>query len=159
MYNNEMKGLDSAAALTAVMARWQDTPLDYGAYYTCTTSAWGCYVTGSSKPTPSYFGLKAFGEIVRYVERTAATVDQEKTTVLGGRDEKGNFALLISAFSTGDNTFTVTVDQTIDPAKCQVLLLDENHNLSPCLEAEIAGNTISFSNESNSAVALVKISK
>ena len=92
-----MKGLDSAAAITTIMSRWQDTPLDYGAYYTCSTSAWGCYVTGSSKPTPSYFGLKAFGDIVRYPARTAASADNENVTVLGGRDEAGNMALLVSA--------------------------------------------------------------
>ena len=159
MYNNEMKGLDSAAAITTIMSRWQDTPLDYGAYYTCTTSAWGCYVTGSSKPTPSYFGLKAFGEIVRYPERTAAATDAEKVTVLGGKDGEGNAALLISAFSTGDNTFCITLDREIDPAKCTVLLLDENHNLSPCLDAVATGNTVTFANESNSAVALVRIAK
>ena len=159
MYNNEMKGLDSAAALTTVMARWQDTPLDYGAYYTCTTSAWGCYVTGSSKPTPSYFGLKAFGEIVRYPERTAAVADAEKVTVLGGKNGEGCMALLISAFSTGSNTFTVTLDREIDPAKCSVLLLDENHNLSPCLDAVITADSVTFANDSNSAVALVKIAK
>ena len=159
MYNNEMKGLDSAAAITTIMSRWQDTPLDYGAYYTCSTSAWGCYVTGSSKPTPSYFGLKAFGDIVRYPARTAASADNENVTVLGGRDEAGNMALLVSAFSTGDNTFAVTLDKEIDPAKCQVLLLDENHNLSPCLEAVVTADTVTFNNESNSAVALIKIAK
>jgi hypothetical protein len=159
MYNNEMKGLDSAAAITTIMSRWQDTPLDYGAYYTCSTSAWGCYVTGSSKPTPSYFGLKAYGEIVRYPARTAASADNANVTALGGKDEQGNMALLVSAFATGDSTFTVTLDKEIDPAKCQVLLLDENHNLSPCLDAVITADSVTFANDSNSAVALVKIAK
>ena len=159
MYNNEMKGLDSAAALTTVMARWQDTPLDYGAYYTCTTSAWGCYVTGSSKPMPSYFGLKAFGEIVRYPERCAAQSDNEKVTLLAGKNEEGTMALLISAFSTGDNTYTITLDREIDPARCRVLLLDENHNLSPCLDAVVTADTITFASDSNSAVALVTLER
>ena len=80
-------------------------------------------------------------------------------TVLGGKDCEGNAALLISAFSTGDNTFRITLDRETDPAKCTVLLLDENHNLSPCLDAVVTCNTITFANESNSAVALVRIAK
>ena len=157
MYNNEMKGLDAAAALTTVMSLWQDTPLDYGAYYTCTTSAWGCYVTGSSKPTPSYFGLKAFGDIVRYPNRTAAETETQNVTLLGGKDDEGNMNLLVSAYNTGDCNFIVTFDKEIDPAKCQVLLLDENHNLSPCLDAVVTADSVSFTNQSNSAVALVKV--
>ena len=159
MYNNEMKGLDSAAALTTVMARWQDTPLDYGAYYTCSTSAWGCYVTGSSKPTPSYFGLKAFGDIVRYPERTGAQSDNDRVTVLAGKDAEGNFELLVSAFNTGDSRCEITVDRELSGAKCTVLLLDENHNLSQCVEAEVRGDVIAFDFEGNSAVALVKIGR
>ena len=159
MYNNEMKGLDSAAAITTIMSRWQDTPLDYGAYYTCSTSAFGCYVTGSSKPTPSWYGLKAFGDIVRYPERSVSSVDNEKATVLSGRSAEGDMALLISAFSTGDSRFTVTLDREIDAAACQVLLLDENHNLSPVMDAEISGDTIAFEAVGNSAVVLIKIKK
>ena len=157
MYNNEMKGLDAAAAVTTVMSLWQDTPLDYGAYYTCTTSAWGCYVTGSSKPTPSYFGLKAFGDIVRYPNRTAAETETQNVTLLGGKDDEGNMSLLVSAYNTGDCNFIVTFDKEIDPAKCQVLLLDENHYLSPCLDAVVTADSVSFTNQSNSAVALVKV--
>ena len=157
MYNNEMKGLNSAAALTTVMARWQDTPLDYGAYYTCSTSAWGCYVTGSNKPTPSYFGLKAFGDIVRYPDRTGAQSDNDRVTVLAGKNAAGAHELLISAFNTGDSHCEVTVDRELSGRKCTVLLLDENHNLSQCVEAEVKGDVITFDFEGNSAVALVKI--
>ena len=58
-----------------------------------------------------------------------------------------------------ENRFSITLDREVDPAKCTILLLDENHNLSPCLDAVISGSTITFANESNSAVALVKIAK
>jgi hypothetical protein len=40
-----------------------------------------------------------------------------------------------------------------------VLLLDENHNLSPCLDAKITATSVTFANDSNSAVALVRIAK
>ena len=159
MYKNEMKGLDSAAALVAVMSLWQDTPLDYGAYYTCTTTAWGCYVSGSSSVTPSYHGLKAYGDIVRYPVRTVCSCDTEKMTVLSGRDEEKNHALLIAGFSTGDMQCAITLDREIPAGKCKVFLLDENHNLSEDLQAQIQGNTIHFENKSNSFVALVKLEK
>ena len=159
MYNNEMKGLDSAAALVAVMSLWQDTPLDYGAYYTCTTTAWGCYVSGGSSVTPSYHGLKAYGDIVRYPVRTVCSCDGEKMTVLSGRDEENNHALLIAGFSTGDVCCEITLDREIPEGKCKVYLLDENHNLSEALQAEIKGDKIRFENKSNSFVALVKLAK
>ena len=61
--------------------------------------------------------------------------------------------------STGDSRFTVTLDREIDAAACQVLLLDENHNLSPVMDAEISGDTIAFDAVGNSAVVLIKIKK
>ena len=159
MYNNEMKGLNAAAAIVAVMSLWQDTPLDYGAYYTCSTTAWGCYVTGSRKETPSYYALKAYGEIVRFPVRTVSSCDGENVTVLSGRDAENNHALLIAGFSTGDTECSVTLDREIPEGKCQLFLLDEEHNLSPVPEVEISGKTVRFSNISNSFVALIKLVK
>ena len=80
-------------------------------------------------------------------------------TVLSGRDEEKNHALLIAGFSTGDVCCEITLDRQISEGKCKVYLLDENHNLSEALQAEIKGDKIRFENKSNSFVALVKLAK
>ena len=159
LYDKEMKGYDSAAFLTTVMTLWEDTPLDYGAYYTCQSSGWGCYVTGTDTPTPSWYGLKAFGEIVRYPERLQAVSSRQNVSVLAGKDADGNSAMLISAFKTGNLDYKITLDSPVDAAKCEIRMLDNFHNLSLVEDAVIENNTITFSSNSNSACALVKIAR
>ena len=160
LYEQEMKGLDSAAFLTTVMVLWQDTPLDYGAYYTCTGSGFGCYKNGSSTVTPSWYGLKAYGEIVRYPIRLEAISPVKEVSVLAGKDEAGNqAAMLISAFKTGNVDYEVKTDIDLTPENCEVRMLDSDHPLCRLDEVVVEGNTIRFSSSSNSACALVKIRK
>lgn len=159
MYNEEMKGLDSAAFLTTTMILWQDTPLTYGAYYTCNSSAWGCYVTNSSGRTPSWFGLKAYGEIVRYPERLQAESSVKNVSVLAGENENGDKAMLISSFKTGNYDYKIILDEPVDSVKCEIRMLDNYHNLSLLEDVVIENNTITFSSNSNSACALVLIKK
>ena len=159
MYNDEMKGLDSAAFLTSTMILWQDTPLTYGAYYTCNSNAWGCYITGSNGLTPSWYGLKAYGEIVRYPERLQAESSVSRISVLAGENANGDKAMLISAFKTGNYDYKIILDESIDSAKCEIRLLDTYHNLSLPENVIFKNNTINFSSESNSACALIIIKK
>ena len=157
MYNVEMKGLDSAAFLTAVMALWQDTPLDYGAYYTCIGNAWGCYNTGTNIKTPSWYGLKAFGEIVRYPIRLDAASSIKEVTVPAGENESGKKAMLISAFQTRPMDVVIECDITVSAANCRVLLLDNDHQLTQVEDVEFDGNRIKFSFVAHSACALIEI--
>ena len=114
--------MDSAAFLCSVMALWQDTPLDMGCYYTVTTTAWGIYKQNGDTPTKSYYGMKAFGEIVRYPERIRATSSSRDFTVLAGKDEKGCLAILISAFKTGKSKLTVELDKKRSPQTAKSML-------------------------------------
>ncbi|MBE6392182.1 MAG: hypothetical protein E7042_08335 [Lentisphaerae bacterium] len=157
MYNSDMKGLDSAAFLTTVMALWQDTPLDYGAYYTCINTAWGCYATSTNIKTPSWYGLKAFGEIVRYPARLEASSSMKEVTVLAGEDDSGKKAMLISAFQTRPLELVVQCDVPVQQEKCRVLLLDNDHYLSEMEDVEFDGSRIKFSFFANSACALIEI--
>ena len=155
MYNDEMKGLDSAAFLTTVMALWQDTPLDYGAYYTCIGGGWGCYKTGGNAKTPSWYGLKAYGEIVRYPHRTVSTSSIREVTVLSGENDCGSKALLLSAFKTKSLDVEVMCDIPVSAGNCRILLLDNEHLLSPVENPEFDGNKIRFSFNAHSACALI----
>ena len=158
MYNDEMKGMDSAAFLTTVMALWQDTPLDYGAYYTCIGNAWGCYKTGGNIKTPSWYGLKAFGDIVRYPVRLKASSSMKEVTVLAGENENGDKAMLLSAFKTRPLDVEVQCDIPVSAGNCQLLLLDNDHLLTPVEEVTFEDNKIKFSFIAHSACALIKLS-
>jgi len=157
MYEQEMKGLDSAAFLTTVMMLWQDTPLTYGAYYTCNGGGFGCYRNGSNAVTPSWYGLKAYGEIVRYPVRLEAVSPVREITALAGEDEAGNKALLLSAFKTGNVDYEIRTDIPIRPENCEVRMLDSRHPLCRLDEVAFEGNSIRFRSESNSACVLIKI--
>lgn len=157
MYGEEMRGLNSAAFLCTVMALWQDTPLDYGAYYTVNNSAWGCYVQNSNAPTPSYYGLKAFGEIVKFPVRLEVASDSPNVTVLAGEQQTGRKALLISAFNTSSTEFVVEADVPLCRENSKVLLLDEDHLLAECRNTVFENNLLKFQNRSNSAVAIILI--
>lgn len=159
MYEQEMKGLDSAAFLTTVMILWQDTPLTYGGYYTCTSGGWGCYQDNSNGVTPSWYGLKAYGDIVRHPIRLEAVSTMKEVSVLAGEDESGNREMLISAFKTGNVDYEIQTDVSLTPGMCEVRMLDYNHPLCRLDEACIDGNVIRFSSNSNSACVLVKIRK
>ncbi len=159
MYEQEMKGLDSAAFLTTVMILWQDTPLTYGAYYTCVGGGFGCYRTGTTAVTPSWYGLKAYGDIVRYPVRLEAVSPMKEVTVLAGQDKAGNKEMLISAFKTGNVDYEIKTDIPLTLEKCEVRMLDSDHPLCLLENVVIKGKTIRFSSASNSACVLVKIKK
>ncbi len=157
MYNVEMRGLNAAAFLCTVMALWQDTPLDYGAYYTVSNSPWGVYEQNSSTPLPAFYGMKAFGEIVRYPIRLSAVSDHPQVTVLAGQDEDGNAAMLVSAFNTQALDCQIQADKPLDREHCSLLLLDEDHLLSECKKLSFQDGKLRFRTQSNSTVALLKL--
>ena len=157
MLEQEMKGLDSAAYLTTVMILWQDTPLTYGAYYTCVGGGFGCYRTDTNAVTPSWYGLKAFGDIVRYPVRLEAVSSVKEVSVLAGEDADGNREMLISAFKTGDVDYEVKTDITLSAANCEVRMLDFSHPLCLLENVVFEGNSIRFRSESNSACVLVTV--
>ena len=159
MYENEMKGLDSAAFLTTVMMLWQDTPLSYGGYYTCISGAWGCYRTGGTGLTPSWYGLKAFGELVRFPERLEISTSDKAVTAMAGVDADGNIGILISGFKTGSMDYEFKADFPIDSSKCQIRVLDNEHSYGIFEDAVFEDGCIKFHTESNSACVFVKICK
>ena len=154
-----MCGLDSAAYLTTVMSLWQDTPLSYGAYYTtCANSSYGCFSMLGAK-TVSWFGMKAFGDIVRYPIRLEAFSPKKEITVLAGENEDGEKAMLISAFKTGNVDYEVKMDIPVSSENCEVRMLDKEHLLNILDDVQIDGSSIRFRSESHSACVLIRIKK
>ena len=155
-YYIESKGLDSAAMLCAVMTAWQDTPLDMGGYYTTgTASGYGLY--NMFDPSPSYYGLKAYGEIVRYPERITCET-AEPVYTLAGCNEQGEYAALISAYRTNTGTGAVHISFDTPVRVTQVELLDEHNELEK-VYFEQCETGIDINYKGNSGVILIKFVK
>ena len=112
-YYKETKGLDSAAMICAVMTAWQDTSLDMGGYYT-TGGAHSYGLYDYYDLTPSYYGLKAYGDIVRFPERIACE-SPEPVYALAGHNGSGEYAVLISAYrtNTGSGVLNIAFDSEV----------------------------------------------
>ena len=153
----EMKGLDSAAFICAVMSGWQDTPLDMGAYYCCTaTRNWGLYQTGTNVRTKSWFGLYAFGEIVRYPERLETETSSKESTALAGTDGTGHSAVLVSLFKTDAAKLNIEFARNVKIDAVSVL--DDAHNLTE-FPFKYADGKLELQTTSSSAVVLVKFTR
>lgn len=155
-YYRESKGLNSAAMLCAVLTAWQDAPIDMGNYYT-TGSANGYGLYDLYAPTPSYYGLKAFGEIVRYTERISCECE-EPIYALAGHNEKGEYALLVSAYrtNTGCGRIRISFDSGVDISGVE--LLDEHNELDRIYFEQIE-NTVDIGYTGDSCVVLVKFTR
>lgn len=151
----EVKGIHSAAFLCAVLSQWQDTPLDMACYYTATATMWGLYETSSSMPTKSYYGMKAFGEIVRYKHRLKIISKSHGVTVLAGQDNHGKHAMLISCFKTGSCSLNIRYIANACPATAHVFMLDSEHDLKEVSNFSIEDSRLSIKLRSDSGVVLV----
>lgn len=155
--DREMKGLDSAAFLCAVMSGWQDTPVDMGAYYSCTAGYnWGLYQTGTNVRTKSWFGMAAFGDIVRYPRRLHAETSSKESTVLAGDDGAGHSAALVSLFKTGPVKLEIAFTERVKIASVSVL--DDTHDLKE-VPFRYAEGILALPTASSSAVILVKFTR
>ena len=146
------KGLDSAAFLCAVLAGWQDTPLDMGTYYTVTTSGYGIF-TAYTEPTKSYYGLKAFGELAADYPKRFQVQAKAPVYAIGGTAENGRKMLLISCFKMENGTLELVFDQPI--RNVVVHLLDKNNDLAT-IPSTPQGNRLDLSFDGTSAVFLVE---
>jgi hypothetical protein len=156
--DEEMKGLDSAAFICAVMSGWQDVPVDMGCYYSCTGYLdWGIFQTGTNTRTKSYYGMKAFGEIVRYPKRLKTEKDSAGITALAGKDNKGNSAMLISIFKTGHVELVIEFSEKVNIEELK--MLNDDQDLSGFYYYQFTDNKLSLDIKSNSAVLLVKFNK
>lgn len=150
----EMKGLDSAAFICAVMSGWQDAPVDMGAYYCCSaTRNWGLYQAGTNVRTKSWFGMYAFGEIVQYSERLEAETSSEESTVLAGTDASGRSAVLVPLFKTGSVNLNIEFAGKVEVESVSVL--DDRHDFSE-FPFTYSNGKLELQTSSSSAVILVK---
>ena len=157
-YFADTKGLTSAAFIGAVQTAWQDVPLDMGGYYTLgTSSSYGIF-TEHCENTKSYYGMKAFGEIVRYPKRFQVQADKP-VYVLGGCNDAGENAVLISAYRSGTGVvrlhFRNDAGGPVSLSGLRVWVLDAEHDLES-VAPELKDGVLQLEVTGESAVFLIK---
>ncbi len=146
------KGLDSAAFLCAVLAGWQDTPLNMGNYYTTTCGSYGLF-TQFTEPTKSYCGMKAFGILASECGKRFRVAAEAPVYALGGMAGSGKKMLLVSCFKPEWKKVELVFDRKI--LNTTLLLIDEKHNLEP-VPVNPRGNRLELPFEGSSAVFLLE---
>ncbi len=117
-------GTDAAAFIGAVLTGWQDSPLTMGMYYAATVCAgWGLFDQyGIARKT--YYAMRAFGEMTAFPERLWAISDGAEVRVLAGRNQRGQYALLISCFKSPAETIKIDLGDAFSAGKCTVFAID-----------------------------------
>ncbi len=154
-----IKGLEAGVFATSIMTLWQDAPMDRTHYYTAGSGGnWGL-LNYSGIPYKSYYPFKAFGEIIKFEKRLATTTpDKWSTSVLAGKNDKGEVAILVNLFETGKNVLTVDFKNCkADLSNAQVFICDYDKNLEPADGVKIKGSTFEIPVNSNSACVLIKL--
>ncbi len=151
-----VQDLEAGVFATSTMTLWQDEPMDLSHYYTADSGNWGL-LDYSGKPYKCYYPFKAFGEIVKFKNRLATTTpDKWSTSILAGKNDKGDVAILVNTFKTGKNTLTVDLkNYKADLSKAKVLICDDNKNLEPAEGVKVKGSTLEIPVASDSACVLI----
>ena len=155
----QMRGTEAAAFLNTVMIGWQDTPLDIGFYYTVSTTRWGVFE--NRRPLKSYYGMKAFGEIIRYGDRLRVTADSlpAGSRVLAGRNGEGDVAVLVACWKSGPMEIAFDVDPNEEFGRTAIYLLDETRDLEKTVEFSGSPSPFRIRTVSPSSVVLIRIEK
>ncbi|MCG3146634.1 MAG: hypothetical protein PCFJNLEI_00067 [Verrucomicrobiae bacterium] len=160
-YNKEMfdgpdglNGIDGAAYLTAVLTKWQDTPLTIGNYYTA-TFVWGLFQRSYAIPYKTYHSAWAFGQLLDYSNRVKAETNTQSVTVLAGTNATGDKAVLISAFQSAATVLEVHLTG-IEGMLLTILRLDRDNDFVP-IQAECPNGKLVLNKPAGSAVFLVKL--
>ena len=147
-----LQGIDSAAFNTTLLTRWQDTPLTLSNYYATGLQTWG--LTDSfGALNKNYYSFLAFGKMLSFPDRVEA-YGTDTVSILAGRDEAGNAAVLVSDFKGKENRIELEIKGVSGISGLQVLRLDDTHNLTET-EALCRDGKIILDKESGSAVFLL----
>ncbi|WP_293666260.1 hypothetical protein [uncultured Parabacteroides sp.] len=152
-------GVEGAAFINTILIGWQDKPVDLGCYYTVTETRWGLFE--DRKPTKSYYGMKAFGEIIKYDNRLQLATENlpAGSRSLAGTDDKGNMAILTTLWKSGPTDLLFDVDNIRDYSQVEIYMLDDTHDLIPIVALEHVSGKLKVKTVSDSSVILIKLRK
>lgn len=127
-------GAEGAAFAVAALLLLQDAPLDASTYYSADIQGFGLF-DEHGVPKKSFYGLKAFKMLFDAPMRIAVQGEIPPSLAVGaGIDRKHNKAtILVSNFGAANETLRLRIDNLPwrEESVCEVLLLDDQHDLSP----------------------------
>lgn len=153
------RGMEGAAFINTILIGWQDTPVDLGCYYTVTGTRWGVFE--DRKPTKSYYGMKAFGEITNFDNRLLLETANlpAGSRSLAGMDGEGNMAILTTLWKSAPLDLVFDVDNIKQYSRMKICILDETHNLESIVETAASSGKLRVKTVSDSSVILIKLLK
>ncbi len=160
-----MNGFEAAAYTAAVLAGWQDEPLEKAYFYTGSKGKYGIF-DNNGVPKKTAFALEAYGRVLRCPERVAAHVGRDVVSsltrermksdlrVLAGRN--GNeCVIMISAYRCILPVFEVEVSGLKD-FDVSILVTDKEHDQAPAAFIR-KGNVLEIMKHSSSAVYMIHL--
>ena len=136
------------------MARWQRARVapDRAFFYKVGSYGINGDVLISARPYDAYYGLLAACRMNDYKKQLPVSVNGSLAAV-AGRNDRGECALLVSAFRSDDKV--MDVDLGCVPEYCIVELLDNRNKLTP-IRPELDGSRLSIRFSGSSAVAFIR---
>ena len=152
----DTKSADHAAFIAATLSEWvrRDVPLGRAFLFSVTNGPWGL-TTGrlGSRPAPAFYGMMAFGELAaEFPTRIKAGCEAEGVSVLAGRADNRECALLISCWRTGPRRIEVKFAEK--PRWIRLRVVDGKRRYAP-VKYELKGDRLFFNTDGTSSVAMV----
>ncbi len=123
-------GIDSSCFNLTLLSKFQTSKLDQAYFYGCNpVGSWG-YKNDLGEKNKVYYGLKAFGDLVRGYPVLCAAGGADGVTVLAAKSEDGSRkALLVTDYRSGRRELSVDVAGVESDAECEVTVHDYKSDL------------------------------
>ena len=134
-----------AAFVACVLLGLQDAPLDMANFYTGDNGGWGLFST-YGVPKKTYHAFRAFKALVDHPVRLAVEGSRPGAlAAAAGMTADGHeLAVVVSNYRPGDRRMEISLENLpwTGPSECELLVLDETHNLEPLRKQAAAGAKI-----------------
>jgi len=154
-FKNLFCGVWAGAAMTAM----QDTPIDVANFYTYSSGNFGMLDAITNKPAKCYYPFKAFGDLLAFPTRLAASSSADNVYSLAGKSAGGKVAALVNIpWAKRGGTLDIEFKNCkSDLSKAKVLLCDDDKNLEPADGVKIGQDKISLDIKSDSICVFVEL--
>ena len=148
--------IDSACFTLTSLIKFQTSKLDQAYYYGCGPSGnWG-YLDGYRQPNKNWYACRLFGEVVKGYSAMFASTGKDTVSTLAVKSADGRkAAILVSDYRGKGLVLAVDVKGLDGAKKASAVLLDHQHDATPC-DALWEGGTLTLRKpDTNSAAFLV----
>ncbi len=152
--------IEWATLCSSLIARWQDHPLDLAMFESVADKVGGVYLVPN--PNPFYYMFVALADLMEHPVRLALeeTGFSPESTVLAGKDKKGNVDLLFSLHGEKSTSTEVDYSALGKFSSAEIYLMDNGFKKLGLLSRDEApGGKIIVDHPRANAIILVKLKK